>query len=846
MTTDLDSLKRGTDMVALLTNYGVELKQRGNEYDALCIFHNETKPSMQVYVKDGMQRVHCKSCGAGGTVIDVVMEMDNCNEAQAIAKLKANGFQRDDTRIKAEAPIKPAKWQHQVAPTPLTDFDVKDRTYVKHWTYLDATGALLGYVVRYLQPDGSKDYRPWTFGSYSENASAKWASKTWTHGRRPLYGLDLLASNPQGKVVICEGEKAADAARHYWTSRIGIAWPGGANAIAGVDWQPLAGRDVLLIPDADISGAGEAAMYNVASYLLPLGCKVSILDTSDKPNKWDVADALAEGMSKDELMAWAAQRVVPLTSNELEKQRVKEEKKTMQSAQAVSAKPYREFDEDSSIYELPPLEDEPQHVPMTIDVVPEQIPDAPAVQPAKVKRHTAIKEEMVLQPGSPFSDRRMAEIFAENDGIDWQYCHGWEKWLQWDGNRWEIDQTRSACRIVSKLTQAAEYWPQADQLSAKDKRALSSVGKITSVLKAATWIPELKKLPKDFDADTFLLGTPGGTVDLRTGILRESKREDWITKQTAVTPQAGPMPLWEKMLDRCTMGDPAMRTYYQKWAGYALTGDTREKGFLFVHGAQDSGKTSFLTTLKAMMGEYAAEIKVDILMEQKYGGAAAHDLAELYGIRLAMTTEPQSGHRWNESLVKSMTGGEELQACRKYEHPFSFKVTHKIFMGGNEKPMLSSADGMERRLHIAEFPNSIPLHEQIPKIEDKLKAEWPAILAWAIEGCLLWQKEGLAKPDAVKNAVREYVDMQDIIHDWLSEKTEKCDSKVKQTDLYASYSAYIKAAGMGALGSTRLGPELKKRGYIQQKSNGVRYWYGLRLMDNIQIPSWTETDADKF
>jgi putative DNA primase/helicase len=153
---------------------------------------------------------------------------------------------------------------------------------------------------------------------------------------------------------------------------------------------------------------------------------------------------------------------------------------------------------------------------------------------------------------------------------------------------------------------------------------------------------------------------------------------------------------------------------------------------------------------------------------------------------------------------------------------------------------------MERRLHIAEFPNSIPLHEQIPKIEDKLKDEWPAILAWAIEGCLLWQKEGLAKPDAVKNAVREYVDMQDIIHDWLSEKTEKCDSKVKQTDLYASYSAYIKAAGMGALGSTRLGPELKKRGYIQQKSNGVRYWYGLQMVGHVQVPSWVDNDNGNF
>jgi putative DNA primase/helicase len=848
MTDDLDGLKRSVDMVALLTQYGVTLAKKGNEYHGLCIWHDETKPSMQVYVdkKDKHQRAHCKSCGRGGTVIDVVMEMDCCDEAQAIAKLKANGYQRDDTRIKAEAPIKPNVWQHTVAPEAMPNMHVKDNgDPVATWRYNDADGKCLGYVARYVKPDGDKDYRPWTYGSYSINKTPAWAMRAWTFGKRPIYGLDLLAARPDAGVVISEGEKSADASRTYWTKRVGIAWPGGANSIAGVDWSPLAGRDVLLIPDADITGVGESAMYKVAAYLLAIGCKVSILDTSDQPNKWDVADALRDGMSKDDLMAWAAPRVSRLTSAEVEKQRLEEEKKTMQSAQSDTSVPDMA---DWSIYDLPPIDDdpEPQHIPLTIDVVPEQIPDAPAIKPAKVKRHTAVKEAMTVPNGSPFSDRRMAEIFAENDGIDWQYCHGWEKWLQWDGNRWEIDQTRSACRIVSKLTQAAEYWPEADQLSAKDKRALSSVGKITAVLKAATWIPELKKIPKNFDSDTFLLGTPNGTVDLRTGELRESRREDWITKQTAVTPQPGPMPLWEKMLDRCTMGDPAMRVYYQKWAGYALTGDTREKGFLFVHGAQDSGKTSFLTTLKAMMGEYAAEIKVDILMEQKYGGAAAHDLAELYGIRLAMTTEPNSGHRWNESLVKSMTGGEELQACRKYEHPFSFKVTHKIFMGGNEKPLLSSADGMERRLHIAEFPDTIPLHEQIPKIEEKLKDEWPAILAWAIQGCLLWQKEGLAKPDAVKHAVREYVDTQDIIHDWLSEKTEKGDYKVKQTDLYASYSAYIKSAGMGALGSTRLSPELVKRGYISKRPGGVRHWEGLRLIENAPAHSWVDTDNGTF
>jgi putative DNA primase/helicase len=191
-----------------------------------------------------------------------------------------------------------------------------------------------------------------------------------------------------------------------------------------------------------------------------------------------------------------------------------------------------------------------------------------------------------------------------------------------------------------------------------------------------------------------------------------------------------------------------------------------------------------------------------------------------------------------------MTGGEELVVCRKYENPFSFKVTHKILMGGNDKPQLASADGMERRLHIAEFPKSIPLDEQISDIAKKLEAEWPAILAWAIEGCLIWQQEGLAKPKSVHDAVQDYVDTQDIIRDWLSEKTEIGNEyRVKQTDLYASYSEFVKKAGMGALGTTRLSPELKKRGFEQFKSNGCRYWRGMRLSESAVIAqSWVEPD----
>jgi hypothetical protein len=169
---DLDALKRSVDMIALLTQYGVELKQKGNEYHGLCIWHDDHDPSMQVYVsaKDGHQRAHCKACGRGGTVIDVVMEMDRCDEREAIKRLRVNGFHRDDTRIKAEAPISAATWQHQPAPEDMPDMRHKDYGEpVAVWRYNDADGRCLGYVARYAKPNGGKEYRPWTFGSYSAN-----------------------------------------------------------------------------------------------------------------------------------------------------------------------------------------------------------------------------------------------------------------------------------------------------------------------------------------------------------------------------------------------------------------------------------------------------------------------------------------------------------------------------------------------------------------------------------------------------------------------------------------------------------------------------------------------------
>ncbi len=385
MSNDLDALKRATDLVALLESRGVALKKRGQEHDGLCIAHTETRPSMQVYVgDDGLQRWHCKSCGAGGTVVDAIMALDGCDEAAAIATLKRNGFHRAEkmTTSNSIAPSKTLnKWQHRIAPDePPPMRHPEHGEPVATWRYNDAEGNCIGYVARYrywqlyLRKEGFKDgpiegtyrtketaesavwelkpaspdceivavetktYLPWTYGAYSENVKAQWKPKSWQTGQKPIYGLDELAKRPKAKVAICEGEKSADAARTLLGGMVCITWAGGANALMGVDWSALRGRDVLLIPDADEAGA--ECMRKLAGILLAIDCDpVRMADTSDMPRKWDLADAVADGWTPAQLVEWIKPRIAPYDPPQ-------------------EPEPEPTFDEDSSIYDMPPIPDD--------------------------------------------------------------------------------------------------------------------------------------------------------------------------------------------------------------------------------------------------------------------------------------------------------------------------------------------------------------------------------------------------------------------------------------------------------------------------------------------------------
>lgn len=792
----------------LMLSYGIKLTTRGKRYECCCYVHDDkTSGSMSVYHNGTKWVAHCFVCSdVHHDAYDFIQEMEGCGFKRAENILEGEFHKVTELRPIPEKLTTSPDWHAFPATEPPDSFTIRGlEGPTASWQYRDATGQILGYVCRYIK-DGEKTYRPWTYGRIGEVAAPlEWAARIW-HKPRPLYGLDRLAVNPKGKVLLVEGEKTADAGQALIPAMICVTWPGGAQAIRHIDWTPLRGRDVILCPDAD--APGEAAMKQVAAYLLPLGCCVKLIDSSDMPVGWDLADA--EGWDTNQAIQWARERLKEVTSGEIEAEKLKRDKEAME----------KKTECDAEIAPPPKLE-------LVAPPPPPETESIPVVEGNVVKmRDVQIKENMPEQ----FSDIHLADVWAQTGGKDWKYVATWNKWIRWDGNRWDVDEVQESFGDCLDLMRRAIHWDGSGNLSTSQKREICGRGKIRSVLAVSGAHKDIRARPSDWDNDPFLLGTPNGTVNLRTGEIRKSERDDNITKHTKVAPQVGPMPIWEKVLDRCTDGDEEMRLYYQKWAGYTLTGSTKEEAFLFIFGPQQSGKSKFIGCIADILGSYRAEASIETFMESKM---ARHpeEIAALAGVRMVTCTEPTAGMRWNEGLMKKITGREKMTASRKYEHQFEFTMQGKIWISGNDKPHLGSADGMERRIHIANFPKSIPDSEKLEDLPELLEKEWPAILQWAIDGCLLWQKEGLHRPKQVKQAVSEYIDNQDIIGEWLQEHTEpSLTDRVKQTELYKSYADYVKSVGHGAVGNARLGPELLKRGYKQVKTSGVRYVTGLRLI----------------
>jgi putative DNA primase/helicase len=405
----------------------------------------------------------------------------------------------------------------------------------------------------------------------------------------------------------------------------------------------------------------------------------------------------------------------------------------------------------------------------------------------------------------PGSEDEFAVEFSARHKDAFRYVSKWGRWLRWNGTRWLFEDTLMVfheARIIARefaqnsddphIAKAAVI-AAIERLARADRRHAATVG---------IW-----------DTDPWLLNTPGGMVDLRTAAVLPHNPDRYITKITAVTP-GGECPRWRQFLGEITGDNVELQEFLQRIAGYSLTGNTQEHALFFFYGTGGNGKGVYLNTLSAILADYAAVAPMETFIATQ-GDRHPTDLAGLRGARLVTSQETEEGRRWAESKIKALTGGDPISARFMRQDFFTYIPAFKLVIAGNHKPGLRRVDeAIRRRFHLVPFTVTIEEGRRDQRLPEKLRAEWPGILQWMIEGCIAWRRDGLNPPTIVRNATDAYLADEDATGRWI----EECcavDPIYFETAaaLFASWRAWAEAAGEYVGSQKRISQTLSAHGF---------------------------------
>jgi putative DNA primase/helicase len=497
-------------------------------------------------------------------------------------------------------------------------------------------------------------------------------------------------------------------------------------------------------------------------------------------------------------------------------------------------------------------------------------------------------KEKEPKPEIRTTDRGNALRMVARHGNRLRYCHPWKRFLVWDGCRWKDDNTAAAMQCATEtltfnihktareLGAIAKAIQQADEATKKvlqknldnAKKELAwlikseDCARLKAMLFLATSEPPITILPDALDQDAMLLNCPNGTLDLRTGKLREHRQEDYITKLCPV-PYAhdAACPQFEKAVQQIFAvkdasgkwwTDMELVGFFYKLLGLFLTGDVSEDLLIIFHGIGSNGKTLLLSILEELLGEdYFVKCPPDLVLAKRNESHPC-ERAILRGKRLAVCSETPQGRRLNESLVKELTGRDTITARGMRENFWSFKPTFKLVIATNHKPVINGDDdGIWRRPRLIPFdvqfwdPDKIPPAEQAhldpalradKKLIEKLRAELPGVLALAVRWCLEWQEEGLGMPARVKIATSDYRQSEDkyqrFISDWCILGPKEAHN-VGATELYESLKLWCDLNGEHCPSQKAFGEAMTNKNFERYSCNGVRY-RGIELTQEAQ------------
>jgi len=580
-------------------------------------------------------------------------------------------------------------------------------THKEGYEYTDAEGNRVAVALRFESPDGPKE-----FGQITPERGG-WV----TSGPKnpPLYRLpDVLSTDGESFVFVCEGEK--DANRVKAEGCIATTTIGGASkSLDSPKWRytdlaPLAGRHVVLLPHND--EAGEAHMQTLADHLAGLGAMVRVLALPDLDRKGDAHDWLEAGHDGEELVRLA--EAVP-------------------EWQPQPDKPDDDIEEDD---------------------------DGEAI--ARKRRLTELGN---------------AERMVDAHGSRLRFNTSTGKWMLWDARRWVADDSGAHVRFAKQATRqidteaAAERKKSAREAVAAWAKKSEKSAAISAMIQLAKTEPGIPVSAKEQDADPWLLNCLNGSLTLKGGAkLRPHDPSDNCTRITNAEYHAeAACPLWLAFLDRVMDGDQDRIDYLQRLVGYCLTGEIGSQVFPALYGPGANGKSVFADLLLWLFGDYAG-IAPDSLLTTSANQEHPTEIAGLQGKRLVIATETEEGKKLRTGLVKKMTGESQLTGRFMRQDYFTFDRTHKTWLVTNHKPAVSeSKDAIWRRMHLVPFDVTIPEAERDEHLLEKLRAEADGILAWAVRGCLAWQRDGLKPPKAVQDATSEYRSDSDVLADFLGD-----------------------------------------------------------------------------
>ena len=455
--------------------------------------------------------------------------------------------------------------------------------------------------------------------------------------------------------------------------------------------------------------------------------------------------------------------------------------------------------------------------------------------PEEEKESMGIREEYFR-----ITDLRNSDNFSIKYKKQLIYCQPWNNWLIYSEGKWKIESRRETQELAKKVIM--DYYKEASEIL-EDKARLNLIKEamkcesqraIRAMIELAT--SSIAKVPEDFDQDPYILNFKNGTMDLKTMGWRDHKAEDMLTKITNISLKPKEeCPKWAAFLDKIFEGNKNLIDYLQTALGYSLTGDIGEQCMFILYGIGANGKSTFINVIYHLLGDYAINSPFSTFLNKGKGADnIPNDLARLRGARFVTAIEAPGERRFNEALLKTITGTDPITARFLRQEYFDFYPECKIWLATNHKPIVREFSlGFWRKIRLIPFTVTIPEEERILHYDNILLEEKEGIFNWVLEGYMKWKEEKLKTPEEIEEATAEYKSSMDVLAEFIEQCCiESHRAQIATKELYKVYKNWCDENDEKPVVKRSFGRQLAERGYKSiYISRGERGWGGIALKD---------------